>query len=77
VAGNTATLDELTVPGFRLVGPLGFVLTKPEWLQRYEASGLVTSGLEWPEAVLGDTAGSVRIHDQRATLQALVLTAAA
>ena len=72
VAGDTATLDELTAPEFRLVGPLGFVLTKPQWLQRYEGGGLVTSALEWREVdtrVLGDTVVSIGIHDQRATYQ--------
>jgi ketosteroid isomerase-like protein len=72
VAGDTATLDELTAAEFRLVGPLGFVLTKPQWLQRYEGGGLVTKELEWREVdtqVLGGTAVSVGIHDQRATYQ--------
>jgi ketosteroid isomerase-like protein len=72
VAGDTATLRGLTAPEFRLVGPLGFVLAKPQWLQRYEGGGLVTSSLEWREVdtqVVGDTAVSVGVHDQRATYQ--------
>lgn len=72
VAGDTTTLDELTAPEFRLVGPLGFVLTKPQWLQRYEGGGLVTTELEWREVdtqVVGDTGVSVGVHDQRATYQ--------
>ena len=72
VAGDTATLDQLTAPEFRLVGPLGFVLTKPQWLQRYEGGGLVTTALEWREVdtqIVGDTAVSVGIHDQQASYQ--------
>jgi len=72
VAGDTATLDQLTAPQFRFVGPLGFVLTKPQWLQRYEGGGLATTALEWREVdtqVVGDTAVSVGIHDQQAAFQ--------
>jgi hypothetical protein len=72
VAGDTATLDRLTAPEFRLVGPLGFVLTKPQWLQRYEGGGLVTTALEWSEVdtrVVGDTAVSVGVHEQKASYQ--------
>jgi hypothetical protein len=72
VRGDTATLDQLAAPEFRLVGPLGFVLTKPQWLQRYQVGGLVTTALEWREVdtqVVGDTAVSVGIHDQRALYQ--------
>jgi hypothetical protein len=70
VAGDAATLDGLTAPGFRLVGPLGFVLSRPQWLQRYAGGGLLTTALEWREVdtqVVGDTAVSVGVHDQRAT----------
>jgi ketosteroid isomerase-like protein len=72
VAGDTAALDQLTAPEFRLVGPLGFVLTKPQWLQRYDGGGLVTTALEWRDVeiqLVGDTAVSVGVHDQRATYQ--------
>jgi ketosteroid isomerase-like protein len=71
VAGDTATLDRLTAPEFRLVGPLGFVLTKPQWLHRFEG-GLATSALEWSEVdtqVFGDTAVSVGVHAQKASYQ--------
>ena len=72
VTGDTATLDDLTAPEFRLVGPLGFVLTRDQWLQRYQDGGLVTSSLDWREVdtrVVGDTAVSIGVHDQRATYQ--------
>jgi hypothetical protein len=72
VAGDTTTLDGMTAPEFRLVGPLGFVLSRPEWLQRYGGGGLLTTALEWRKVdthVVGDTAVSVGVHDQRATYQ--------
>ncbi|HVW44501.1 MAG TPA: DUF4440 domain-containing protein [Amycolatopsis sp.] len=67
--GDTATLDALTVADFTLVGPLGFVLRKPEWLQRYETGGLVTHSLAWDETTVrdyGETAVVVGRHTQRA-----------
>jgi len=38
--GDTGVLDELAVDGFRLVGPLGFVLDKRQWLERYGEAGV-------------------------------------
>ncbi|HJQ48608.1 MAG TPA: DUF4440 domain-containing protein [Amycolatopsis sp.] len=67
--GDTATLDALTTEDFTLVGPLGFVLRKPEWLVRYETGGLVTHSLVWEETTVreyGDTAVVVGRHTQRA-----------
>ena len=73
VAGDTATLDELTASEFRLVGPLGFVLTKLSGCSATRATASsVTSGLEWREVdtqVVGQTTVSIGIHDQRATYQ--------
>ena len=67
--GDTATLDALTTDDFTLVGPLGFVLTKPEWLVRYETGSLVTHALTWDETSVrdyGETAVVVGRHTQRA-----------
>ena len=67
--GDTETLDALTTDDFTLVGPLGFVLRKPEWLVRYGAGGLVTRSLVWDETTVrdyGDTAVVVGNHTQRA-----------
>ena len=36
-AGDTGKLGELAAPGFRLVGPFGFVLDRTQWLDRYAA----------------------------------------
>jgi ketosteroid isomerase-like protein len=65
-------LDALTVEDFTLVGPLGFVLTKQEWLDRYRTGALVTTSLVWDEVhvrVYGDAAIAVGRHTQQATYQ--------
>ncbi|WP_312871520.1 DUF4440 domain-containing protein [Amycolatopsis acididurans] len=67
--GDTVGLDALTTEDFTLVGPLGFVLTKPVWLERYRNGGLVTHSLAWDETTVrdyGDTAVVVGRHTQRA-----------
>lgn len=67
--GDTVTLDSLTTEDFTLVGPLGFVLGKLEWLERYRTRDLVTMSLVWDEATVrdyGDTAVVVGRHTQRA-----------
>jgi catechol 2,3-dioxygenase-like lactoylglutathione lyase family enzyme/ketosteroid isomerase-like protein len=67
--GDTDTLDTLTTADFTLVGPLGFVLRKPEWLQRYRTGGLVTRSLAWEDTTVreyGDTAVVVGRHTQQA-----------
>jgi catechol 2,3-dioxygenase-like lactoylglutathione lyase family enzyme/ketosteroid isomerase-like protein len=67
--GDTATLDSLTTEDFTLVGPLGFVLRKPEWLERYRTGGLVTRSLVWDETTVrdyGETVVVVGRHTQRA-----------
>ena len=72
IAGDSTALDALTVEDFRLVGPLGFVLTKPQWLARYGGGGLSTQELDWRDVdlrVIGGVAIAIGIHDQRATFQ--------
>ena len=66
-AGDSATLDALTVPDFQLVGPLGFVLDKQQWGQRYSSGDLHTTTLEWAITsvrVYGDTAITIGTHTQ-------------
>jgi Domain of unknown function (DUF4440) len=65
--GRTATLDALAVPDFQLVGPLGFVLDKQQWAQRYRSGDLHTTTLEWAIAsvrVYGDAAVTIGTHTQ-------------
>ena len=57
-SADTAALDELTAPDFRLVGPFGFVLDKAQWLDRYAPGGLVTSSLTWDEVQVRDFGGT-------------------
>jgi Domain of unknown function (DUF4440) len=64
---DTAALDALAVPDFQLVGPLGFVLDKQRWVQRYRSGDLHTTTLEWAIAsvrVYGDTAVTIGTHTQ-------------
>ncbi|HEX3592162.1 MAG TPA: DUF4440 domain-containing protein [Pseudonocardiaceae bacterium] len=67
--GDTDTLDSITTDDFTLVGPLGFVLAKPAWLERYRTGGLVTRSLAWEDTTVrdyGDTAVVVGRHTQQA-----------
>lgn len=70
--GDTGVLDELAVDGFRLVGPLGFVLDKQQWLDRYRVGDLVTEKLAWTDVEvrdLGQSAIAIGVHDQIASYQ--------
>src|SRR5438067_13131280 len=44
---DTAALDTLLDPDFRGDGPLGFVLDKEQWLDRYRHGELITGAFEW------------------------------
>jgi ketosteroid isomerase-like protein len=66
-AGDTASLDALAVPGFQLVGPLGFVLDRQQWMQRYRSGDLHTTTLDWAiesVRVYGDAAVTIGTHTQ-------------
>ncbi|WIX91227.1 nuclear transport factor 2 family protein [Amycolatopsis sp. DG1A-15b] len=70
--GDTEVLAELVTDGFRLVGPLGFVLDRDQWLARYAGGGLVTEKLGWTEVEVrefGGTAIAIGVHEQVATHQ--------
>jgi ketosteroid isomerase-like protein len=70
--GDTDALDALTTGDFTLVGPLGFVLTKDEWLDRYRTGALTTDALTWqPDSVRRheDTAIVIGTQDQHARYQ--------
>ncbi|BCJ37627.1 hypothetical protein Athai_51300 [Actinocatenispora thailandica] len=67
--GDTDTLDELAVDDFTLVGPLGFLLDKKQWLDRYRSGQFVTDELDWHDVTVrryGDTAVAIGIQQQRA-----------
>ncbi|MGW4829294.1 nuclear transport factor 2 family protein [Amycolatopsis japonica] len=72
VRGDTEALDAMTTADFTLVGPLGFVLGKPQWLQRYRGGDLVTEKLDWTEVDVrehGTAAVSVGVHAQEGAHQ--------
>lgn len=69
LAGDTAAMDFLAHRDFLLVGPLGFILDKAQWLERYSSGALVTSALDWRDTtvrVFGDCAIVIGVHDQEA-----------
>jgi ketosteroid isomerase-like protein len=70
--GDVDTLDMLSTDDFTLVGPLGFVLDKQQWLDRYRTGALVTHSLVWDEIEVrdyGDAAVAIGRHSQRAEYQ--------
>jgi ketosteroid isomerase-like protein len=67
---DVETLDALAVADFALVGPLGFVLDKQQWLDRYRTGDLLTSSLTWDELrvrAYGDAAVAIGRHTQQAS----------
>ena len=72
VDGDVATLDLLATDDFMLVGPVGFVLDKHQWLERYRGGALRTTALAFEEAVTrvhGDCAIRIGRHVQEAEFQ--------
>jgi ketosteroid isomerase-like protein len=70
-AADTGTLDALTVDDFTLVGPVGFVLTKPQWLGRYQG-GFTPEATSWDDVTVreyGDAAVTIGTVTQRASYQ--------
>ena len=72
VDGDVATLDALATNDFTLVGPVGFVLDKQQWLERYRGGGLRTAALAFEDAVTRvhrDCAIRIGRHVQEAEFQ--------
>jgi hypothetical protein len=70
--GDVAVLDALTTGDFTLVGPLGFLLHKDEWLDRYRTGALTTDVLTWqPDSVRrhDDTVIVIGTQEQQARYQ--------
>jgi ketosteroid isomerase-like protein len=68
-SADIETLDALAVDDFRLVGPLGFVLDKTQWLDRYRNGDFTTTSLSWDEVQVreyGDTAVAIGRQTQQA-----------
>jgi hypothetical protein len=72
IDGDVATLDALASDDFMLVGPVGFVLDKQQWLDRYRGGGLRTTALAFEDAVTrvhADCAIRIGRHVQEAEFQ--------
>jgi ketosteroid isomerase-like protein len=70
--GDVDALNALSATDFTLVGPLGFVLNKQQWLDRYRTGALVTHSLVWDDIEVhdhGDAAVAIGCHSQRAEYQ--------
>ncbi len=70
--GDVGFLGRVLTDDFVGVGPLGFLLTKEQWLQRIESGALRYEALNWGEAatrVYGDAAIVVGRQTSRATYQ--------
>ena len=71
-SNDVAAHDGLMATSFRGVGPLGFVLTREQWLDRLAPGQLVYQALAWSEPdvrLFGDAAIVIGVVDQRATYQ--------
>jgi hypothetical protein len=67
---DTVTLEAISTGDFMLVGPLGFVLNKQQWLERYRSGDLVTHSLSFEDRVTrvyGDAAVTIARHVQQAS----------
>lgn len=70
MGADTATLAAISTSDFMLVGPLGFVLDKGLWLERYRSGDLVTGSLSLEDPatrVYGEAAVTIARHIQRAS----------
>jgi uncharacterized protein (TIGR02246 family) len=72
-AGDAGTLARLAVEDFALVGPLGFLLDKQQWVNRFSGERpLVIDQLDWqPQSVrvYGDAAVVVGSYSQKGAYQ--------
>lgn len=70
LAGDAAALDKLAVEDFVLVGPLGFMLDREQWLDRFRVADLIISSLTWDDSrtrVFADAAVVVGRQNQEAS----------
>lgn len=66
---NATVLDTLLAQDFTAVGPLGFVLTRAQWLDRYRKAAFVNEQFEWninSVRTYGDSAVLIGIQNQTA-----------
>jgi ketosteroid isomerase-like protein len=68
LATDAGTLDALATDDFTIVGPLGFVLDKQQWLGAYRSGGLVTHMLITKDLRVrdyGEAAVAIGEHSQK------------
>ena len=68
--GDAEALGALAVTDFTLVGPLGFVLGKDQWVARYQEGAMVTHEMSWTDVTVreyGETAVAIGVLTQRAS----------
>jgi ketosteroid isomerase-like protein len=71
-SGDAATIDGLLTQDFTGVGPLGFVLTRADWLERHAGGALRYTALRLEETQVrehGDHAVAVAIQAGQGTYQ--------
>jgi hypothetical protein len=73
VRGDSDALDALAAADFTLVGPLGFVLDRNQWVNRFRGGGgLDMHEMTWDDVTVrqyGSTAVAVGVVAQRASFQ--------
>ncbi|WP_018681521.1 nuclear transport factor 2 family protein [Actinokineospora enzanensis] len=72
VAGDVDTLSAITVDDFTVVGPVGFVLPKAAWLDRYASGSLKTAKVTVDELAVrdhGETAVAIGKHSEEMAYQ--------
>jgi ketosteroid isomerase-like protein len=70
--GDADALESLLAGDFKLVGPVGFVLDKEQWIEQHRSGALQVSELRWDEVDVrdyGDTAVAIGHQSQEATYQ--------
>lgn len=69
---DIATIEALLDPNFLLVGPLGFLLTRQQYLERYNSGDLRITSFEWNDPhirLFGNMAVLVGTQIQQASYQ--------
>jgi|SRR4051812_39248354 uncharacterized protein (TIGR02246 family) len=72
LSGDAAALERVTTDDFHVVGPVGFVLDRDQWVARYRDGAFAASELAYTDAAVrihGDAAVSIGVHTQKATHQ--------